>query len=110
MWEGRVEALGRYGYAICHEWVGRGFADTCAVSIAADLDKAGVKTVRTEAELAAAGALPQWLGDERFHRSHQAALLRKDPGHYGSVFAGVDPDEPYHWPVRGGSPATNATA
>jgi hypothetical protein len=100
MWAGQVEALGRYGYAICHEWVCRGFADTCAVSIAADLGAAGVHAVRTEAELLDAGAVPAWLGDERVHRSHQAALVRKDPRRYGPVFPGVDPDEPYHWPVR----------
>ena len=100
MWEGRVEALGRYGYAVCREWVVRGFADTCAVTIAADLDAAGVTAVRSEAELAEAGALPDWLGDERFHRSHRAALLRKDPDHYGPLFPDVDPDQPYHWPVE----------
>jgi hypothetical protein len=101
MWQGSVESLGRYGYLICREWVGRGFADTCAVSIATDLADAGVTTVRTEAELAAAGALPAWLGDDRVHRSHQAALRRKDPEHYGPLFPDVDPDQPYHWPVQG---------
>ena len=57
-------------------------------------------TARYFAELVEAGALPAWLGDERFHRSHQAALLRKDPGHYGPLFPDVDPDQPYHWPVE----------
>ena len=53
-----------------------------------------------KAELAGARAPPDWLGDERFHRSHRAALLRKDPEHYGPLFPDVDPDQPYHWPVE----------
>jgi hypothetical protein len=44
--------------------------------------------VRTQAELSRAGALPHWLGDPDFHRSHQSALLRKDPEHYGPLFPG----------------------
>ena len=99
MWEGHVEALGRYGYTICAEWLRRGYADTCAVSIAADLSTAGVATVRTEDELAADGAMPEWLGDKRFHGSHRAALVRKDPEHYRLHFPHADPDVPYHWPV-----------
>ena len=106
MWAGRVEALGRYGYTICAEWVRRGYADTCAVSIAADLDSAGVSTVRTEAELLTAGEMPAWLGDERVHGSHRAALVRKDPEHYRAQFPDADPADPYHWPVA--KPGTGA--
>ena len=100
MWKGFEEALGRYGYACCEAWVELGFGDTCAVTIATDLRAAGVDTVRTQPELAAAGALPVWLGDEDLHRSHQSALLRKDPGHYRPLFPDVPDDLPYVWPVR----------
>ncbi|MBV9872025.1 MAG: MSMEG_6728 family protein [Frankiaceae bacterium] len=98
MWRGYPEALAAYGLAITEEWTARGYADTCAVKILDDLAAAGIdRTPRTQAELAAAGALPPWLGDESVHRSHRSALLRKDPAHYGSRFDEPD-DLPYVWP------------
>lgn len=100
MWRGFEEALGRYGFACCEVWTELGFGDTCAATIAADLREAGVTQVRTQAELAAAGALPPWLGDEELHRSHRSALVRKDPDHYGPQFPDVPDDLPYVWPVR----------
>jgi Pyrimidine dimer DNA glycosylase len=106
MWKGFEEALGRYGLTCCEIWSQRGFADTCAVTISADLRAAGVSTVRTQQELAGAGALPPWLGDPALHLSHRSALVRKDPDHYRSVFGDVPDDLPYVWPVR--SPAVLA--
>jgi hypothetical protein len=100
MWKGFEEALGRYGFTCCDVWTELGFGDTCAVTIATDLRAAGVREVRTQAELAAVGALPAWLGDETVHRSHQSALVRKDPAYYRSRFPDVPDDLPYHWPVR----------
>lgn len=100
MWKGFEEALGRYGFVCCAVWTELGFADTCAATIAADLAEAGVTEVRTQPELAAAGRLPPWLGDEEFHRSHRSSLLRKDPDHYGPLFGDVPDDLPYVWPVR----------
>lgn len=58
MWKGYEEALGRYGLTMCDVWVGLGFDDTCAGTIAADLATFGIAQLRTEAELAEAGALP----------------------------------------------------
>lgn len=98
MWRGHVEALGRYSLTCCEVWVERGFGDTCAATIADDLARAGVLRVRTQAELAEVGALPRWLGDEDFHRSHRSSLLRKDPTFYGPRFPGVPDDLPYVWP------------
>ncbi|VXB51888.1 MSMEG_6728 family protein [Aeromicrobium sp. 9AM] len=98
MWRGRLEALGAYSFAIVDEWTRRGHADTCAATIGADLEEAGVSSVRPQPELAGAHALPSWLGDPDFHRSHQSALVRKDPEHYGSLFPGVPDDLPYVWP------------
>jgi hypothetical protein len=100
MWKGYEEALGRYGLTCCEVWTGRGHADTCAATIALDLAEAGVLAVRTQHELAQAGALPPWLGDERFHRAHRSSLLRKDPAHYTVAFPDVPDDLEYHWPVR----------
>nr|WP_216659162.1 MSMEG_6728 family protein [Nocardioides sp. zg-1230] len=103
MWKGYEEALGRYGFVCCEVWVESGFGDTCAATIAADLAAAGVTTVRTQADLAEAGALPPWFGDADLHRSHQSALVRKDPEFYRPQFPEVPDDLPYVWPVR--SPA-----
>ena len=103
MWEGFEEALGRYGFTCCEVWTELGFGDTCALTIATDLRSAGVALVRTQAELAAAGALPPWRGDEAVHRSHQSALVRKDSDRYRPLFPDVPADLPYLWPVR--SPA-----
>jgi len=103
MWKGHEEALGRYGFVCCEVWLELGFGDTCAATIAADLAAAGVTTVRTQAELAGAGALPPWLGDPDLHRSHRSALVRKDPDFYRPQFPDVPDDLPYVWPVR--SPA-----
>ncbi|WP_170124671.1 MSMEG_6728 family protein [Nocardioides silvaticus] len=100
MWKGFEEALGRYGFVCCAVWCELGFGDTCAATMTDDLRAAGIGSVRTQEELAAAGALPPWLGDPDLHRSHQSALVRKDPGHYGPLFPGVPDDLPYVWPVR----------
>jgi hypothetical protein len=100
MWRGFEEALGRYGFACCKAWIELGFGDTCALTIATDLRAAGVDTVRTQPELAAADALPPWLGNEAVHRSHQSSLVRKDAEHYGPLFPDVPDDLPYVWPVR----------
>ncbi|WP_046471138.1 MSMEG_6728 family protein [Allosalinactinospora lopnorensis] len=100
MWLGYEEALARYGLTVCDVWRSAGRADTCAATIRADLEAATrVTAVRSQEEMAEAGELPPWLGDQEFHRSHQSALLRKDPGYYGRFFPGVPDDLPYVWPV-----------
>src|SRR3954452_22883526 len=100
MWKGDEEALGRYGLAMCEAWLELGFADTCAATITADLATFGIAEIRTEAELAAAGALPPWLADDAVRESHQSSLVRKDPEFYGRLFPDVRPDLDYVWPVR----------
>lgn len=104
MWEGALEALGRYGLTVCEEWVARGRADTCADTISADLALAGVVDVPGEAQLVAAGMMPWWLGDERLHSSHRASLVSKDPGHYRRLFPDDDAERPYWWPTQDRSP------
>jgi hypothetical protein len=98
MWRGHLEALGRYGLTCCEVWREAGRTDTCADTIAADLAEAGVATIRSQAELAAEGLLPAWLGEDGFHRSHRSSLVRKDPDFYGPLFPGVPDDLPYVWP------------
>lgn len=96
MWSGFEEALTRYGLEVCAVWTQLGFADTVAASLRAELGR----EPRTQADLASAGALPPWLGDEAFHRSHRAALLRKDPDHYRDEFDDAPEDPDYVWPPR----------
>ncbi|MBW3573558.1 MAG: MSMEG_6728 family protein [Actinobacteria bacterium] len=101
MWAGCEEALVAYALAMCEEWGRRGHPDTVAGTIVEDFKAAtGVDQVRSQAELAAAGALPTWLFDEALHRSHRSALVRKDPSFYRPYFPDVPDDLPYVWPVR----------
>jgi hypothetical protein len=100
MWKGYEEALGRYGLTMCRVWTERGFADTCAETITADLRSFGIPSIRSHEELSNDNALPSWLFDPLLLRSHQSALLRKEPEHYRALFPGVGDDIPYVWPVR----------
>lgn len=100
MWAGYEEALVRYGLEVCAVWRASGAADTCARSLAHDLRAAcGVARARDQAALGRVGELPPWLGDDALHRSHQSALVRKDPGTYRRCFPGVPDDLPYVWPA-----------
>jgi hypothetical protein len=99
MWRGYPEGIASYALAICAEWAARGRADTVAESVRADLEAAGLPPPRTQDELAAAGLLPDWLGDDRVHRSHREVLLRKLPEHYAPVFPDDAPGTAYVWPV-----------
>ncbi|TFV54106.1 cytoplasmic protein [Mycobacterium sp. PS03-16] len=99
MWAGYEEALVRYGLQICGQWCLTGRADTCATTLVTDLaSTVGITAVRDQAGLAAAGELPPWLGDPALHRSHQSALVKKDPQHYRPLFPDVPDDLPYVWP------------
>ena len=101
MWNGHEEALARYVLEVCAEWTRRGFADTVAASVRAEVAGIGVRRIRTQPSLARAGRLPSWFGDDRFHRAHQSNLLRKLPDHYGPLLpAGVPADLDYEWPSR----------
>jgi hypothetical protein len=100
MWAGYEEALVRYGLEICAVWCESGHADTCATTLVADLGAAtGCAAPRVQSDLAVAGELPPWLGEPALHRSHQSALLRKDPAHYRRFFPDVPDDLPYFWPA-----------
>ena len=104
MWKGYEEALGRDGLTACEVWTERGFGDSCAATITADLRAAGIAKIGSYEELAASDALPPWLFDEAVQLSHRSSLLRKDPEHYRPLFPPDTPrDLDYVWPVR--SPA-----
>lgn len=51
--------------------------------------------------------LPEWVGDPRYHMSHQSNLFRKDPIYYGVFFPAIadNPDLQdleYFWPSKEG--------
>jgi hypothetical protein len=100
MWAGYEEALVRYGLDICAVWRETGRSDTCADTLVTDFAAAcGAVPIRRQNELAHAGDLPPWLGDERFHLPHRAALIRKDPDFYRPVFGDdVSEELEYLWP------------
>src|SRR5215213_5369972 len=50
MWKGYEEALGRYGLTMCDVWIERGFGDTCAATIVADLETFGISSIRSAGE------------------------------------------------------------
>ena len=99
MWRGRTPALVAYGLAMVRVWRERGFADTTAHQIT---EFAPEVADIPQAELASAGTLPSWVGDESLHRSHRSNLLAKDPEFYRPRFVerfGPEPDDlPYVWP------------
>ena len=100
MWAGYEEALVRYGLTVCEAWLRLGHADTTAATLMADLATGtGLTDAREQPALGAAGELPPWLGDPAFHRSHQSALVRKDPALYRPLFTEVPDDLPYVWPT-----------
>lgn len=82
MWNGYEEALRAYYNQILSEWERRGYRNTMR-----------------RAPVESSYLLPHWLGDERLHRSHRSALLRKDPAWYGRFGWEVPDDLPYYWPA-----------
>ena len=83
MWRGHEPALAAYMDACIDEWEGRGYRNTML------------------RERPAAWTPPSWLGDEAFHASHRANLLRKAPEHYEQWGWREDPSLPYVWPRPG---------
>lgn len=86
MWSKHVPALVEYGLIICREWLSRGYKDTCYDKIAA------FGVVKSP-------EMPWWLGNDIFHTSHQANLVRKKPEFYRQLWPTVDSSIPYQWPT-----------
>mmetsp|Transcript_55302 Transcript_55302/g.131917 ORF Transcript_55302/g.131917 Transcript_55302/m.131917 type:complete len:270 (+) Transcript_55302:104-913(+) len=89
MWLGYAEALAVYYNAVFDEFVARGFSE-------------GISKRDTSVQGLGQGdvAMPGWLGDERLHSTHRAALLFKDPSHYGTFGWTEQPVVQYLWPRR----------
>jgi Pyrimidine dimer DNA glycosylase len=95
MWRGHTAGLVVYALAMVRVWRERGFADSTETLIA---EFAPDAATMTQAEAAAAGLLPSWVGDEELHLSHRSNLLAKDPEFYLPRFPGEPADLPYKWP------------
>ena len=83
MWRGFEDALRYYHDVMIQEWVARGYNNNMPVF---DVNPDQVE-------------YPAWVGDERFHASHRANLLRKDFAYYQQHGWSEDPEIPYFWPV-----------
>lgn len=90
MWKGCETTLMEYQRAICTEWKGRGYKDTCLE-----------KTFNVYLErITPNDTPPLWLGVDEFHASHRANLLRKFPAWYSQFGWSEDPSIPYWWPTK----------
>ncbi|MGD9211449.1 MAG: pyrimidine dimer DNA glycosylase/endonuclease V [Desulfobacteraceae bacterium] len=82
MWKGYEEALELYRNTIIKTWILLGHANNVMLSA---IDESSIK-------------LPPWLGDERLHSSHRAALLFKKPLHYLQFEWLEKQEQNYYWP------------
>ena len=114
MWGGYGIALTTYILACCNEWTGRGYRDGVKSKV---LKRVGARlNMSPEAVEGAAHQdllaleaewgnslhmLPPWLGLDELHTSHQAYLLRKNPGWYRKYGWDVDDSRPLVWPSVG---------
>ena len=80
MWKNHLPALKQYlNYSIM-EWIERGFKNTMNFEI-----------VNEEI------VIPSFVGNERFHSSHRANLLKKEPEFYSKYGWTENPTDPYVW-------------
>jgi hypothetical protein len=91
MWRGYEPALVKYILAMCKEWTGKGYKDTCAEKVLAKVTEAGIDLTTF--------VIPEWLNDPNVMISHRSNLVRKLPEHYGAMWPEVPNDLPYKWPV-----------
>lgn len=92
MWRGHTNALRFYHDVMWREWVRRGYNTTQSELLPRPTDP---DLVRMWADSI---IQPSWMGREDFHASHRAALLRKDPAHYGQFGWTEEPSGDYVWP------------
>lgn len=89
MWRGHENALADYARACHAEWTRRGYGPA----------HKSMDWISTRFPSQASVSDPAWLGDEAFHASHRANLLRKDPAFYSQHGWDEDPTMEYVWPA-----------
>ena len=80
MWEGYAPALQLYHNMCIDEWIKQGYNNNMK------------HEVITEPII-----YPDWLGNEKFHSSHRANLIRKDYGYYSQFNWKENSELPYVW-------------
>ena len=80
MWSDYVNALKLYHNLCIDEWVRRGYKNTMKHEI-------------IEGDI----IMPEWLGNEKFHSSHRANLLRKNNDYYSQFKWSENPLDAYLW-------------
>ena len=81
MWKNYLPALQQYLNLSIIEWISRGFNNTMKLE-QIEYDKI---------------VQPDFIGNERFHSSHRANLLKKEPDFYNQYGWTEDPSGPYVW-------------
>ena len=89
MWEGYSDALLCYRNACVGEWLKR------------RLHYGELQFLFATPYDTTQSSGPSWLGDERFHSSHRAALLMKYPEWYSQFGWKEKPEINYFWPTKG---------
>ena len=80
MWSGYEPALQQYFNLCVEEWIDRGYNNNMLME---DITEPII--------------YPHWLGNESFHSSHRANLLRKDYEYYSQFKWREDSENPYTW-------------
>ena len=80
MWKDNLNALKEYLNLSISEWVNRGFKNTMEFE-----------------EIDGPIEYPVFIGFDRFHSSHRANLLKKEPEFYTRYGWTEDPTDPYVW-------------
>ena len=93
MWKNHTKWLAKYGLTICTEWIGRGYNDTCYNKIFKfyNPDNSAINWM---------GKKPKFIGNEKFHASHRAALLFKNAEYYKQFNWKESPELNYIWLVK----------
>jgi hypothetical protein len=95
MWKGYELSLIDYAIEVCSEWICRGYKDNQTMWFREQ--RYQIKQNDNLSHYFVA-AIPHWLGDERVHSSHRAALLHKAPDHYSQFGWAEEPKLNYFWP------------
>ena len=98
MWAGHEKSLAVYGLYICNEWIKRGYKDTCFGKIQKFIPNYVFREFNF-IEYFKKIESPSWLGDNKFHSTHRAALLYKNFDYYKQFGWTEKPELNYIWPV-----------
>jgi len=80
MWRGHENALKLYTNIMIDEWIFRGYNNTMV-----------------KEDIVGRIEYPQWIGNDLFHSSHRANLLRKDREFYSKFYWNENSESPYAW-------------